>query len=100
MSSVNSAVQGLISTLGSALSGVSPFAKAVVPAAAGLVSAFVTMAFTGHFNWPSIEVLGVGVATAIVVYVVPNIEHKPAPVPAIPVAPAVSASAAEVKTAA
>lgn len=76
---MQSAVSSLINLIAGRLSGVSPFAKAIVPSVSGLVGALVNMAFAGNFNTTSIVVLGVGVASALVVYLVPN---KPTPVPA------------------
>ncbi|MHB1950233.1 MAG: hypothetical protein ACYCQK_02010 [Acidiferrobacteraceae bacterium] len=73
------AISSLISTLAKAVSGVSPFAKAIVPSAAGLVGALVNMAFAGSFDTTSIVVLAVGVVAAVVTYLVPN-RAKPAPV--------------------
>lgn len=72
------AVSSLIALLAQRLGTLSPFAKAVVPSVAGLVGALVNMAFSGSFNVTSIVVLGVGVASALVVYLVPN---KPAAAP-------------------
>lgn len=80
---MQNAVSSLINLIASRLSGVSPFAKAVVPPAAGLVAALVNMAFAGSFNTTSLVVLGVGIASAVVVYLVPN---KPAAKPAAPAA--------------
>lgn len=91
---VNTAVQGLIGQVAGALSGLSPFAKAIVPGVAGLVGSLVTMVFTGSYDWPSIEVAGVGVVASLVTYVVPNLERKSAPVaPVAPVAPIAPAPA-------
>lgn len=95
---LNTAVQTLISTVSGLVGNLSPFAKAVVPAATGLVGSLATMAISGHFDWPSIEVLGVGVVTAVAVYVIPNLEKKSTPVapvaPATPVAPTAQKPAA------
>ena len=93
---MQTAVSSLIGVLADRLSTISPFAKAIVPSAAGLVGALVNMAFAGRFNITSIVVLGVGVASAIVVYLVPNrtaakpapVAPVPAPAPVTPAAPA------------
>lgn len=69
---MQSAIQALIQQIGQALSGLSPFAKAVVPAATALVSAVVDMALAGAFNTTSLVILGVGVVSALVTYLVPN----------------------------
>lgn len=86
-------MQGLIGQVAGALSGLSPFAKAIVPGVAGVASSLVTMLFTGSYDWPSIEVAGIGVVASIVTYVVPNLERK-APAPAAPVVPISPAPAA------
>lgn len=85
-------MQGLIGQVAGALSGLSPFAKAIVPGAAGVVGSLVTMLFTGSYDWPSIEVAGIGVVASIVTYVVPNLERKPS-APVAPVAPISPAAA-------
>ena len=83
---MQNAIGSLINLIAGRLSGISPFAKAIVPSVAGLVGSLVNMAFAGSFNTTSIVVLGVGVASALVVYLVPN-KAKAAPAPA-PVKPA------------
>ncbi|MGH3262326.1 MAG: hypothetical protein ACRDNS_10045, partial [Trebonia sp.] len=67
--------------IGGRLSSLSPFAKAIVPSVAGLAGSLVNMAFAGSFDVTSIVVLGVGVASAVVVYFVPNTAAAPAPAP-------------------
>ena len=74
-----SAINSLVSQIFGALSTLSPFAKAVSVAATALVSSLVNMAFAGSFDTSSIVVLGVGVLSAVVAYLVPNTQ-KPAPV--------------------
>lgn len=73
---VNNAAQSLITTIAGLLGPLSPFAKAVVPATAGLVGSAVTMAFTGQFAWPNLEILGLGLVGAVVTYAIPNLEKK------------------------
>ena len=82
---MQNAVSGLIGLIASRLATLSRFAKAVVPSVSGLVGSLVNMAFAGSFNTTSIVVLGVGVASALVVYFVPNkAKAAPAPVPVTP----------------
>ena len=98
---MQTAVSSLLGVLADRLSTLSPFAKAIVPSAAGLVGALVNMAFAGRFNVTSIVVLGVGVASALVVYLVPNRAATPAPAPVAPApAPAPVTPAAPAKPAA
>ena len=83
------AIQGLIALLVGRLGVLSPFAKAVGPAVGALVAALVNMAFAGSFNTNSIVILAVGVAAALVTYVLPNVPASslapaPAPAPAKP----------------
>ena len=87
---MQSAISGLLNLIAARLSAVSPFAKAIVPSAAGLVGSLVNMAFAGSFNTTSIVVLVVGVVAAAVTYLVPNkpkafvppVVPTPAPAPA------------------
>ena len=81
------AIQALLDTLGSLVSGVSPFAKAIVPSALALVTALVNMAIAGKFDTTSLVVLACGVVASVATYLIPNLEKKAKPAPAAPSAP-------------
>lgn len=81
---MQSAIQGLLSTVAGIVGGLSPVAKAVVAAVLPLASALLNMVLAGSFNTTSIVVLATGALAALAVYRVPNKTAKPAPAPAKP----------------
>lgn len=78
---MQNAIDAVIETVGSLVSGLSPVAKAVVPSGTALAVALVNMALAGDFDTTSIVVLACGVLTSLAVYLIPN-RAKPAPAPA------------------
>jgi len=78
---MQSALQGLLNTLASVISGLSPAAKAIVAAVLPFATSLVNMALAGSFNTTSIVVAACGAVSALLVYFVPNRTKNPAPVP-------------------
>ncbi len=85
---MTNALQGLLSTIGGIIAGLSPIAKTIVAAVLPLASALLNMVLAGNFNTTSIVVLVTGAVAALAVYLVPN---RAAP-KAKPVAPAPAAT--------
>lgn len=63
------------------LNALKPFAKALAPAVLGAVVSVVNGIAAGSFNATSLKVLGAGLLSAVIAYLVPNRSTaKPAPV--------------------
>ena len=88
MKNAQSLIDGLLSQLASLLGPLSPFTKAVVPAALALAYAIVNIIVTGTFDASALTAAVGGVLAAVVVYRLPNKPKAvPAPAPVAPVAP-------------
>lgn len=79
-------ITSLLDQLAARLGPLSPFTKAIVPAALALVVAVVNALFNG-IDAVSLAVAGSGLVLALVVYLLPNRPAPVKPTPA-PVAPA------------
>lgn len=81
-------INPLLTQLASILGPLSPFTKAVVPAALALAYAVVNVIVTGTIDASSLTAAVGGLIVAVLVYELPNLERKPAPAPAPTPAPA------------
>lgn len=97
MQNEQSVITQLLTQLASILGPLSPFAKAIVPAALALVVAVVNCLFSGSIDSLSLTIAGSGLVLALVTYLVPNIDKKPAPAPAPAPAPPAPAPAAKTR---
>lgn len=75
------AVNSFLDQLAALLGPLSPFTKAIVPAALALAVAIVNSLFAGAVDAVSITIAASGLVLALVTYLVPN---KPAPVKPVP----------------
>jgi hypothetical protein len=66
------------------LAALKPFAKAIAPAVLGAVVSIANALAAGSFNATSLKVLGAGILSAVIAYLVPNVKPTPAPVPPAP----------------
>lgn len=88
---MNKVVNQQLAAFASLLGPLSPFTKAVVPAALSLAVAIANSLFAGSIDATSVTVAASGLGLAAVAYLLPNVEHKKATpaAPAAPVAPVV-----------
>ena len=77
---MQSAITNLFGQLANVLAPLSPFTKAIVPAALSLATAAVKCGFDGKLDATSLTIAGCGLVLALVVYFVPN---KPKATPAV-----------------
>lgn len=73
---MQNAITQLLDQLAGLLGPLSPFTKAIVPAALALVVAIVNSAFQGSIDGVSLTIAGSGLVLALVTYLLPN---KPQP---------------------
>lgn len=83
MNNEQNAITQFLNQLAGLLGPLSPFSKAIVPAALALVVAVVNSVFAGAIDTVSLTIAGSGLVLALVTFLVPNIA-KPAPVPPAP----------------
>lgn len=76
---MQNAITQLLDNLAGLLGPLSPFTKAIVPAALALATAIVTSLFAGSIDATSLTIAGSGLVLALVTYLLPNKPHKPAP---------------------
>lgn len=67
------AINALLAALASKLGGLSPLAKAVVPAALGVAEIAVNLAFTGSLNSSELAASVSALVSSVIVYLVPNL---------------------------
>jgi hypothetical protein len=72
MNTEQSIIANLLSQLAGLLGPLSPFTKAVVPAALAVVIAAVNSAFAGSIDTVSLTIAGTGLAAALLTFLVPN----------------------------
>lgn len=81
MTNLAGLIDGLLTAIASMLGPLSPFTKAVVPAALGLATALVAaiVSLVSHQAINADALIGAGTAEIIAVlgYFLPNLEHKP-----------------------
>jgi hypothetical protein len=65
------------------LAALKPFAKAIAPAVLGALVSLANALAAGSFNATSLKVLGAGLLSAVIAYLVPNLP-KPTPAPVVP----------------
>lgn len=82
---MSNAINNALNQLAGLLGPLSPFTKAVVPAALALATAIVKCVVNGQIDATSITIAATGVALAVVAYLLPN-RPKPAPTPTPPAA--------------
>ncbi|MGH2870434.1 MAG: hypothetical protein ACRDNK_23055 [Solirubrobacteraceae bacterium] len=85
-SPMSDAINTALAKLAALLGPLSPFTKAVVPAALALATAIVKSFADGRIDATSVTIAASGVALAIVAYLLPNLP-KPTPAPAPPAPP-------------
>jgi hypothetical protein len=66
------------------LAALKPFAKAIAPAVLGALVSLANALAAGSFNATSLKVLGAGLLSAVIAYLVPNSKPAAAPAPAPP----------------
>lgn len=69
---MQSAIMSLVNSLATLIEPLSPFAKAVVPAAVALIGAVVSSTVSGSVDATTLTIAGSGLVLAIVAYLVPN----------------------------
>lgn len=79
---MQNALDNLLSQLAGLLGPLSPFAKAVVPAALALAVAVVASLFAGKVDSTALVIAGSGLVLALVTFLIPN-QPKVAPLPAV-----------------
>jgi hypothetical protein len=82
MNNEQNALTQFLTQLATLLGPLSPFTKAVVPAALALVVAVVNSIFAGSIDTVSITIAASGVVLALVTFLVPNVAKTPTPAPA------------------
>lgn len=83
MNNEQSAILSFLNQLAGLLGPLSPFAKAIVPAALALAVAVVNSVFAGQVDAVSLTIAGSGVVLAAVTFLIPNVaKAAPTPVPA------------------
>jgi hypothetical protein len=84
MNNEQSALTQFLTQLASLLGPLSPFTKAIVPAALALIVAIVNSLFAGTIDTVSITIAASGVVLALVTFLLPNVQKK-APIVTPPV---------------
>lgn len=78
-------LDSFLSQLANLLGPLSPFTKAIVPAALSVATAIVAAIFSlvngGAINSTALVTAGAGLVLSLVVFFLPNLEKKPAPAP-------------------